>query len=124
MGIKETKGVSELLEICEYDDRDPDFRWCGHIGHSNLDGEVMVLFRSWASPREGCNPEKILVKMAGKRVRIYGHDDCGRDLDYRFQPTVSMGDVVAWMLVAARSGKKAPESLYRAAIDGATKYDW
>ncbi|MCX9156512.1 hypothetical protein OPU71_10300 [Niveibacterium sp. 24ML] len=72
--------ANQVEEILEYDDRTPP-RWHGHVGHASALNSGLVITRSYASPREGANEERLRVFVEGKTARLVGFDENNRHFD-------------------------------------------
>jgi hypothetical protein len=72
----------QIAAMLEYDDRTPP-NWHGYVGHSNVGEGALLISRSYASPREGANQERLLIGLADGRVRLAGFDEAGRSFDIR-----------------------------------------
>lgn len=93
--------AEQIAEIMEYDDRQPP-RWQGYVGHSGFADDQLVLTRSYASPREGVNQERLVIKLENQRVRLVGFDEQGRNI--RVECPVSLDVVLKRVHHAVNNG--------------------
>ena len=59
----------QIAEVLNYDDRTPP-NWHGHIGHAEVSASNLLITRSYASPREGANEERLVISLDGAQVLI------------------------------------------------------
>ena len=70
----------QIEDKFEFDHRDPDRNWCGHVGHAGADETCIRLNRSYADPFEGTNLEKLVFGPGSKGgVVARGWDESGRN---------------------------------------------
>ena len=94
----------QIAEVLNYDDRTPP-NWHGHIGHSEVSASGLLIFRSYASPREGANEERLVISFDEGRVRLKGFDEAGRKVDV--QCPLSIEQVLERVLGAAVNGVRS-----------------
>lgn len=70
----------QIAGVLNYDDRTPP-NWHGHIGHAEVSASNLVITRSYASPREGANEERLTISFDAGQVRLRGFDEAGRTVD-------------------------------------------
>jgi hypothetical protein len=81
----------QIAEVLNYDDRTPP-NWHGHT-------------RSYASPREGANEERLVISLDEVKVRLKGFDEAGRKVD--IQCPLSIEQVLERVLGAAVNGVRS-----------------
>ena len=69
--------AAELVTALTYDDRKLP-RWHGHVGHAEVNEHSLLITRSYASPREGANQERLVVSLTDGRVHLRGFDEGGK----------------------------------------------
>ena len=70
----------QIEDKFEFDHRDPDNNWRGHVGHAYADETCITFNRSYADPFEGTNLEKLVFEPGSKGgVVARGWDESGRD---------------------------------------------
>ena len=94
----------QIAEVLNYDDRTPP-NWHGHIGHAEVSASNLLITRSYASPREGANEERLVISLDGAQVRLKGFDEDGRKVD--IQCPLSGEQVLERVLGAAVNGVRS-----------------
>ena len=109
--------AAELVTALTYDDRKPP-RWHGHVGHAEVNEHSLLITRSYASPREGANQERLVVSLTDGRVHLRGFDEGGKS--FSIQCPLSPEAVLARMHGAAVNGIRSAASLVVAIRTGNT----
>lgn len=104
MDFSKMKLAVQIAEVLGYDDRIPP-NWHGHIGHAEVSESGLLITRSYASPREGANEERLVISLDGAQVRLKGFDEAGRKVD--IQCPISIEQVLERVLGAAVSGVRS-----------------
>lgn len=94
----------QIAEVLDYDDRTPP-NWHGHIGHAEVSASGLLITRSYASPREGANEERLVISFDEGKVRLKGFDEAGRKVD--IQCPVSIEQVLERVFGAAVNGVRS-----------------
>ena len=104
MDFSKMKLAVQIAEVLDYDDRIPP-NWHGHIGHAEVSESGLLITRSYASPREGANEERLVISLDGAQVRLKGFDEAGRKVD--IQCPLSIEQVLERVLGAAVNGVRS-----------------
>jgi len=103
--------LNDLKQILEYDDREYPM-WHGHIGHFSVDGDTVVISRSWADPKEGCNSQKLYLDPAKNgSVALRGFDIVGKPI--KIDQEIDMQTALQRILAGAQSGHRNVEEFVR-----------
>ena len=94
----------QIAEVLNYDGRIPP-NWHGHVGHAEVSASDLLITRSYASPREGANEERLVISLNGAQVRLKGFDEAGRKVD--IQCPLSIEQVLERVLGAAVNGVRS-----------------
>lgn len=94
----------QIAEVLNYDDRTPP-NWHGHIGHAEVGASGLLITRSYASPREGANEERLVISLDEGKVSLKGFDEAGRKVD--IQCPLSIEQVLERVLGAAVNGVRS-----------------
>jgi len=115
MDFSKMKLAVQIAEVLDYDDRTPP-NWHGHIGHAEASASGLLITRSYASPREGANEERLAISFDAGQVRLKGFDEAGRTVD--IQCPLSIEQVLERVLGAAVKGVRSVAGFVTAVRSG------
>jgi len=107
----------EIAEALNYDGRQPPY-WHGHIGYAEAYDQGLLITRSYASPQEGCNLERLTISVDRGRVRLKGYDDFEQHIDIICP--LSLEAVLGRVRAAVASGVRSAAGLVVAIRTGDT----
>jgi hypothetical protein len=108
MDSSQMKLAMSIAATLNYDGRQPP-NWHGHVGFADATDQGLLITRSYASPQEGCNPERLTIFMHQGRVRLKGHDD--RDQYYDLICPLSFEATLARVQIAVANGVRSVANL-------------
>lgn len=106
-----------IADELTYDDRiGPN--WSGHVGYATANERSLVITRSYASPREGANQERLAISIEDGKVCLQGYDERRRHFNIR--SPLPLETVLERLANATENGRRAIDSLLFAIRSGDT----
>ena len=108
----QTDQLEELLEMFNYDRREPP-NWHGQVGHAVVDGGAVIIYTSWADPREGTNEERLQIEQTDQGVRVRGYDEVGKRINFVCPQKYTLSDILKRVIAHGPGGIRPLEGAIR-----------